>query len=170
MHVKWHFCCLVITSSILVFTYAVMHLQAPIKKYQLWFESVSSHRCAHFTTHIVQEHFLLFKIKYLRWNNSAVAVDVSQSREGRQHNAISSPVYTSTPAFTISQWCSTLCVSLTIEQVKERERKRLREREVGTKEKPGLKDRIYCSKSGWGWWVYICTHCPLYRHTATGPV
>lgn len=128
-HVKWHFCCLVITSCILVFTYAIKHLRAPIKKYQLWFECVSSHRCAHFTAHVAQEHFLLFKIKYLRWNNSVIAADVSPSRGGRQHNAIISPVYTSTPTITKSQWCSALCVSPTIEQLKKRERGRDSERE-----------------------------------------
>lgn len=126
VHVKWHFCCLVITSCIPVFTYAIMHLQAPIKKYQLWFECVSSHRCAHFTAHIVQGHFLLFKMKYLRWNNSAVAADVSQSQGGRQHNAIISPVYTSTPTITISQWCSALCVNYRAgKEEREREREKL---------------------------------------------
>lgn len=36
LHLKWHFCCLVITFSIIVFTYSIMFLWASIKQYQLW--------------------------------------------------------------------------------------------------------------------------------------
>lgn len=52
--------CLVITSGIIVFTDSIMYLQASIKKAPSTI-TVSSHRCAHFTTHIVQERFLPFK-------------------------------------------------------------------------------------------------------------